>query len=140
MAFTVALPVRTSQVQVQRKRVQSSSPPARVTVAKAAGPKKKGGFLKNLRDTILRPMVTVPGAEGRGELMDCVFCTGEGKRDCDGCSGTGLDFLGKCLMCDGKKKLVCDVCSGVGIVDRVRRGGTDDENDWVMKQPPRRKQ
>lgn len=144
MAFVGALPVGTSQVKFNRaraasSRVRAASPRVRVTpYAHAPEPEKKRGFFTNFRDAILRPIITVPGAAGRGDLMECVFCDGTGERECDACHGTGQDVFGTCIMCDGKGKLTCDVCSGVGLVDRVRRGGTDDKNDWVMKQPPRR--
>lgn len=35
-----------------------------------------------------------------------------------------------------RKRVECHVCSGVGLVDRVRRGGTDDRNEYVPKRKP----
>lgn len=93
---------------------------------------KKGLFGK-LRDAVLRPIVSVPGAQGNGELLDCVFCEASGYQSCTGCNGSGKDALGRCLMCEGAGNLKCNVCSGVGIVDRIRRGGTDDKNEYVVK-------
>lgn len=98
-----------------------------------------GGFFKKMRDAVLRPVVMVPGSGGSGELLDCVFCKGCGTRDCSGCKGNGKDALGTCIMCDGAGVLSCDVCSGVGLVDKVRRGGTDDRNEYTIKgQRPRK--
>jgi hypothetical protein len=99
----------------------------------ADAPKPKDGFFGQLRKRILRPLVTVPGSGARGDLVDCVFCGTTGKNDCTGCNGTGKDPLGSCLMCDGKTKLTCTVCNGVGLVDRIRRGGTDDKGEFLAK-------
>lgn len=99
-------------------------------------PKSNKGLFGKLKDDLLRRIVTVPGGGGDPdkELIECVFCEGVGKIECDGCNGTGIDVLGStCLMCDGKKVLTCPVCNGVGMVDRVRRGGTDDEKQFVVK-------
>lgn len=98
----------------------------------------KGLFAK-LKEDLLRRIVTVPGGgDPDKELIECVFCDGSGQIDCDGCNGTGIDVLGStCLMCDGKKHLTCPVCNGVGMVDRVRRGGTDDRKEFVVKQKKR---
>eukprot|EP00171_Calliarthron_tuberculosum_P014230 IDg14230t1 len=60
------------------------------------------GLFGKLRDAVLRPIVSVPGSEGRGDLLDCVFCKSTGRNDCEGCAGCGTDALGKCLMCDGR--------------------------------------
>jgi hypothetical protein len=68
---------------------------------------------------------------GKGDLLDCPFCETTGKRDCEGCRGMGTDTLGTCLMCDGKKSLTCSVCEGMGMVDRIRRGGTDDRAEFL---------
>lgn len=105
----------------------------------AAGKADKGkrkpapkGLFGRLKEALLRPIVTVPGSGG-GDLVGCVFCKGSGFNDCDGCKGSGKDSLGTCLMCGGKTYLECTVCRGVGTVDRVRRGGTDDSNQYVVK-------
>lgn len=94
---------------------------------------KKKGFFGRLTENILRPIVTVPGGGKGGDLLDCVFCKGSGVRDCDACKGTGKDALGMCFMCEGKTQLKCAVCNGVGKVDRIRRGGTDDRNEYTVK-------
>ncbi|PXF47443.1 hypothetical protein BWQ96_02774 [Gracilariopsis chorda] len=91
------------------------------------------GFFRKLKDTILRPIVTVPGGGDGRELIDCVFCKGSGFCDCDACKGSGKDALGTCFMCEGKTYIKCTVCQGVGTVDRIRRGGTDDKNEFVVK-------
>lgn len=95
--------------------------------------KPKKGLFGRLKDSILRPIVTVPGGGKGGDLMECVFCKGSGYNDCDACKGSGKDSLGTCLMCGGKTYLECTVCRGVGTVDRIRRGGTDDSNQYVSK-------
>ena len=94
---------------------------------------KKPGFLSKLRQGILKPIVAVPGSQGQGDVIDCVFCRGSGFQECSGCKGTGKDSLGTCYMCNGKASVKCTVCCGVGAVDRVRRGGTDDKNQYVVK-------
>lgn len=94
---------------------------------------KGKGFFGKLKETILRPVVTVPGGGTGGDLLECVFCKGSGVCDCDACQGTGKDSLGECLMCQGKNTLTCTVCSGIGTVDRIRRGGTDDRNEYTIK-------
>ncbi|KAJ8907566.1 hypothetical protein NDN08_007677 [Rhodosorus marinus] len=71
-------------------------------------------------------------------LEDCPFCEG-GTRGCDACKGKGKDGLGQCLMCDGKGALLCAVCSGIGKVDIIRRGGTDDRNEYTKKGMLKRK-
>lgn len=93
----------------------------------------KKGFFAKLKQSVLRPLVSVPGSGGSGKLLECVFCTGTGKCDCDACKGTGKDALGTCLMCDGRTVLTCTVCNGIGAVDRIRRGGTDDGNQYFKK-------
>lgn len=98
-----------------------------------SGEKKKGLFGK-LKEQLWKPIVTVPGGGGRGDLLECVFCKGTGECDCDACKGSGKDALGTCLMCDGKTRLTCTVCSGIGAVDRIRRGGTDDRNTYTTKE------
>lgn len=100
-----------------------------VVVAAAKGP----GFFGKIRESILKPIVAVPGSQGTGALYDCVFCEASGFQKCDGCQGSGTDSLGKCLMCNGKGSLKCTVCKGVGVVDRIRRGGTDDKNEYLAK-------
>lgn len=95
---------------------------------------KKKGFLGKLKEQLWKPLVTVPGGGGKGELLECVFCKGTGSCDCDACKGTGKDTLGVCMMCDGKTSLTCAVCNGVGAVDRIRRGGTDDRNTYTTKE------
>lgn len=94
---------------------------------------KKRGLFGRIKEAVLRPIVTVPGGGIGGALIECVFCKGSGMCDCDGCNGSGKDAMGPCLMCDGKTRLECTVCSGVGTVDRVRRGGTDDKNEYTLK-------
>lgn len=93
----------------------------------------KKGFLNKLREKIWKPIVTVPGSGGRGDLLECVFCDGTGACDCDACQGSGKDALGTCFMCNGKTTLTCTVCSGIGVVDRIRRGGTDGRNKYTVK-------
>lgn len=97
-------------------------------------PKKKKGFLGNLRDALLRPLVAVPGSQASGAgVVGCPFCT-DGLCDCTGCGGNKVDPLGgACIMCDARGALTCTVCNGVGVVDRVRRGGTDGRNEWTKK-------
>lgn len=112
--------------------VRLSSRPASVPLCMCAkSSKSKPGLFGRLRDTILRPIVTVPGSGAQGSLVDCPFCKTTGKNDCTGCKGTGKDPMGTCLMCDGKKMLTCTVCDGVGVVDRVRRGGTDGKGEYL---------
>lgn len=96
--------------------------------------KLKKGLFGKLREQLWKPFVAVPGSGGRGDLLECVFCSGSGTCDCDACKGTGKDALGTCFMCSGKTTLTCTVCSGVGAVDNVRRGGTDDKNNYTKKQ------
>lgn len=97
-------------------------------------PKKKKGFLGNLRDAVLRPLIAVPGSQASGTgVVGCPFCS-DGRCDCTGCGGTKVDPLGGgCIMCDARGSLTCTVCNGVGVVDRVRRGGTDGRNEWTKK-------
>lgn len=95
---------------------------------------KKKGLFGKLKEQLFKPLVTVPGGGGRGDLLNCVFCSGTGTCDCDACKGTGKDVLGTCMMCDGKTSLTCTVCNGVGAVDRIRRGGTDDSNEYMTKE------
>lgn len=96
--------------------------------------KSKKGLFGRLKDSVLKTLVTVPGGgTANSELIECVFCTGSGICNCDACKGTGKDALGTCLMCDGKTHLTCTVCCGVGTVDRIRRGGTDDRKEFVVK-------
>lgn len=106
--------------------------PTRRALIMSGEPAKKGFFGK-LRENLLRPIVTVPGSGGKGDLLECIFCKGSGINECDACKGSGKDALGQCLMCDGKTSLTCTVCNGVGMVDRIRRGGTDDRNEYVIK-------
>lgn len=73
------------------------------------------------------------GGGREGDLVDCVFCIGNGYNDCDACKGSGRDSLDTCLMCSGKTYLECTVCRGVGTVDRIRRGETDDSGQFVSK-------
>lgn len=127
-----AIPVRAAE--------RTSSCPQRTAPLMLAEKKKPDrGLFKKLRDAFLRPVVSVPGSGGSGELLDCVFCTATGTRDCSGCKGSGKDALGRCIMCDGAGALSCDVCSGVGLVDRVRRGGTDDRSEYTVAGQRRRK-
>lgn len=110
--------------------------PAKKSKKKKSGkpiPPPKKGLFGRLSNTFLRPLVAVPGGGKDGELFECVFCKGSGVCDCDACRGTGKDALGTCLMCDGKMSLTCTVCSGVGTVDCIRRGGTDDNNDFLTR-------
>lgn len=92
-----------------------------------------GDFLRSVRERLLRPLVSVPGSEGKGAMLECVFCKGGGVHGCDACKGGGRDALGVCLMCGGAGSLKCSVCSGVGVVDRIRRGGTDDKAQYLDK-------
>ncbi len=88
---------------------------ARIVASAKNNGKVKKGILRGIRDTLLRPLVTVPGARGRGDLLDCTFCAGSGKIECSGCNRTGVDALNTtCIMCDGATTLMCDVCNGVG--------------------------
>lgn len=104
----------------------------------AADQKGKGkGFFGKLKETIMRPIVTVPGGGQGGDLLECVFCKGSGINDCDACKGSGKDALGTCFMCEGKTSIKCTVCEGVGTVDRIRRGGTDDRNEYVVNRKKR---
>lgn len=102
----------------------------------ADGPSKNSkeskGLFGRMKDAVLRKIVTVPGGGKGGDLISCVFCKGTGFNDCDACKGTGKDSLGTCLMCDGKTYLECTVCRGVGMVDRIRRGGTDDAGEYIV--------
>lgn len=90
--------------------------------AEDPAPKSGRGLFGRLRDTVLRPIVTVKGSGASGDLIDCPFCSKserKGKNACSGCRGTGKDTLGTCLMCDGNAFLTCTVCDGVALVDRV---------------------
>lgn len=108
------------------------TPPRRPPVASKN--KKQQGFLGNLRDAVLRPLVAVPGSQASGTgVVGCPFCT-DGRCDCTGCGGSKVDPLGGgCIMCGARGSLTCTVCNGVGVVDRVRRGGTDGRNEWTKK-------
>lgn len=101
--------------------------------AQAAKRVVKKGLFARMKENILRPLVTVPGGGQGGDLLECVFCKGKGVNDCDGCQGSGKDAMGTCFMCEGKTYLTCTVCEGVGTVDRIRRGGTDDRNEFTIK-------
>mmetsp|Transcript_24624 Transcript_24624/g.97250 ORF Transcript_24624/g.97250 Transcript_24624/m.97250 type:complete len:142 (-) Transcript_24624:922-1347(-) len=92
-----------------------------------------GGLWENLQKKLVR----TTGTEN-DSLEDCPFCNG-GTRECDACKGSGKDKLGTCLMCDGKASLMCAVCSGIGKVDIIRRGGTDDRNEFTKKGMLKRK-
>lgn len=104
-----------------------------IRVVSMSDDESKKGFFGKLKERIMRPIVTVPGGGGTGDLLECVFCSGSGKCDCDACKGSGRDARGTCLMCNGKTKLTCTVCNGFGAVDRIRRGGTDDRNTYFSK-------
>lgn len=107
---------------------------ARITASAGADDKgDKKGLFSRLKESILRPIVTVPGGGQGGDLLECTFCKGAGRNDCDACRGSGKDALGTCMMCDGKTSLTCTVCEGVGTVDRIRRGGTDDSNEYTVR-------
>jgi hypothetical protein len=122
---------------VRRASVCDARPAVRMS---ASGEEGKGLFGR-LRDAILKPIVAVPGSGAEGSLVKCPFCQ-TGTQDCDGCKGSGKDAMGVCLMCSGKGQLKCAVCEGVGMVDRVRRGGTDDRNQYLgkgkLRNPPLR--
>lgn len=96
-----------------------------------------GGLFEKLKKAVLSPLVSVPGSGAKGDVIDCVFCNGTGVNDCTGCNGEGVDALGTCMMCNGKTYLTCTVCSGVGTVDKIRRGGTDDNNQYTANRKKR---
>lgn len=125
--FRIRGVVPSESVKELRRQIQSA--------ANSGGKKgEKKGLFGRLKDAVLRPIVTVAGGSGSNyELVDCVFCKGSGFNDCDACKGSGKDSLGTCLMCGGKTYLECTVCRGVGTVDRVRRGGTDDSGQYLLK-------
>lgn len=92
------------------------------------------GFFGKIKESIMRPLVSVPGGSSKSaDLLECVFCSGKGRCDCDACKGSGKDSLGTCFMCNGKTSLTCTVCNGFGAVDRIRRGGTDDSSSFFKK-------
>lgn len=90
----------------------------------------------------------------RKKLQQCVFCE-KGVIKCEACMGTGKDIAlgvgdcpppilpsaiglalsmlaaGECFLCNGKGKRQCEICLGMGMVDKVRRGGTDTQGQWV---------
>lgn len=102
-------------------------------VSKKTSSDSSKGLFGRFKDAIMKPIVTVPGGGTGDDLLECIFCKGSGFNDCDACRGSGKDALGTCMMCDGKCYLKCTVCSGVGAVDRIRRGGTDDQNEYIIK-------
>mmetsp|Transcript_5682 Transcript_5682/g.8008 ORF Transcript_5682/g.8008 Transcript_5682/m.8008 type:complete len:141 (+) Transcript_5682:111-533(+) len=93
--------------------------------------------LGGLWESLQKKLVRTTGTQNNS-LEDCPFCEG-GTRPCDACKGKGTDALGTCLMCDGKRELLCAVCSGIGKVDVIRRGGTDDRNEYTKKGMLKRK-
>lgn len=106
---------------------------ARRPLVSMARQSKEKGFFGKLKESILRPIVSVPGSKPNAKIYECVFCKGSGVCNCDACKGSGKDTLGTCLMCGGKTSLTCTVCLGVGMVDIIRRGGTDDSNTFIKK-------
>lgn len=129
---------RTGSAAVDVQKTQQASIfLADKSLPKKGNPKSKGkpktGLFGRIRNSILKPLVSVPGGGKGKDLFECVFCKGSGFCDCDACRGTGKDAMGTCLMCSGKTSLMCTVCSGIGTVDLIRRGGTDDSNQYITK-------
>jgi hypothetical protein len=125
---------------VRPHRVHPGTCAVRPAVYMTAKGEQDQGIFGRIRNAILRPFVAVPGSGGQGAVVKCPFCEA-GTQGCTGCNGTGKDAVGVCLMCEGVGQVTCAVCEGVGMVDRVRRGGTDDRNEYLGKakrrNPPR---